>query len=223
MNLNQVRRGPSIAAAVALLLVGVTYVSVNRPAEARLAREAGELASLQARLASFESLVAGQPPVQPLIEELERSSNSLRQWASATGDPSSFYATFRTFAENCGVRIERIEPSRPAMTVRPEKRAAAKGGAAGDGNGRSGVDGQVFGYMIEVTGSYEGVSRFIDACDRSSGAGKVVSMRIFPATASAGTPAAAVDVVTGVVETLHLRLNLDSVATTPESETEAPR
>ena len=126
----------------------------------------------------------------------------VNSWTAASGDASKLYEAFRTLAAKCAVRIERVEPS---VTTRPAH-------ATGPNNATS----EVFGYSIEVSGTYLAVAQFMDACERDLGVTKVVSFHMSASNAPGIGPGSPTDpVIVAIIETSHLKLTIPSPRPAP--------
>src|SRR5262249_17676763 len=137
----------------ALAVVG--WLAGVRPLEQRLSAKQAELTRVKAMLTEVEQGGANAAPPAGGIHPLAGRAGQARgvnAWTGSSGDASRLYDAFRALAAKSSVRIERVEPS--ASSRSPTPRA------------RSGNSPEVFGYTIEITGTYPAVTAFIDACEQ---------------------------------------------------------
>jgi hypothetical protein len=179
--------------------VCASWFAAVRPMEHKLAAKRAELQSINSQLADFESGIASEPPLAKAIQGLTDRGRLINTWTACSGDASKLYEAFRTLASKCSVRIERVEPS-----------------SAGRGSHASSKDPnttELFGYTIEITGTYQNVARFIDACEQQLGVTKVASFHMSPvnnaAPGAGGSPAD--PAITAIIETAHLKLAIQGM------------
>jgi hypothetical protein len=164
---------------------------VARPMEGRLAVQQVAYASTIRAISEFEASESGTADVGPVITAMKARRDAIYAWTSKSGDMTRLYEAMRRIASQHKVRIERIEPT-AVRASGPRPDAGSKDPSA-----------EVFGYTVELTGTYEAVASFAAACDSQLGATKVVNVRIAAAGPSAAGAAAT---VSAVVETMHLKL-----------------
>lgn len=194
------------AIVIAAFAGGVWFGAV-RPMEAKLAAQKAELRSLSGSLAEFENGLTQQQPLARVIDDMTGQARRINAWTAGSGNATRLYEAFRTIAARCSVRIERVEPSTPSRAAR------GAGGAKGD------PASELFGYSVEVTGTYQSVTCFMDAVERELGATKIASFHLSPcSTTTSGLANSATDpLITAILETSHLRLTIPGVDGSPSS------
>jgi hypothetical protein len=173
-----------------------------RPLEQRLAARQADLEKAKERLAEFEQGVANAAPLEVEIQSLTAQARQINAWTAASGDASRLYDAFRALAAKSSVRIERVEPSSASRTSVPKP--------------KPGNASEVFGYTIEITGTYAAVAGFMDDCEQDLGVTKIISFHMSPNT-NAGIATSADPVITAIIETSHLRCSI------PSATGEAPK
>jgi hypothetical protein len=189
-----------LQAIVIALFAGGVWFGAVRPMESKLAAKNAELRALSGGLAEFESGVAQEEPLARAIDDMTGQARRINAWTAGSGDATRLYEAFRTIASKCSVRIERVEPSAPSRSSRS---AGSKAGPASE----------LFGYNVEVTGTYQSVGCFMDAVERELGATKIVSFHMSPCGAmTSGLANSPTDpLITAILETSHLRLAIPGV------------
>jgi hypothetical protein len=172
------------------------YVGV-RPLEQKFKEKKAELVALKKELELFDEITKSAPPLNVVIDGLNARGLRTNQATALSGNATRLYDAVHDLAKMNSVRLARIEPSNGRGGAQP---TASKGAFKGA---------EIFGYNLEVSGSFESVSRFIDACEQSLGVSKVVSFHLSPQ--SVGSTAKD-PVVTAVIETSHLKLQIPNVA-----------
>jgi hypothetical protein len=164
-----------------------------RPMEQKLAAKTVEFRSVSAELNEFEQTVATEQPIAAAIEAMTAEARKINGWTAKSGDPARLYDAFHGLATQCGVRIERVEPTAAHGALRKDPQAP-----------------EAYGYAIEVTGGYQAVAKFMDACEQDLGVTKITSFHMSPtggiAAAGAGDPS-----ITAMIETSHLKLAIPGV------------
>jgi hypothetical protein len=183
------RRHVLHSAAGGVLVLGV-WVFLVRPIERGVAERREALAGAQREVEQWEATLSQGGNAESAADEIRGRLEALYEWTAPNADPGRLYEALRSEARRAGVRIERIEPG-PMRQI-----------ARGAGGEREPL-GETFGYTIEVTGTYAGIASFVDACEERMGATKVSSLRV---SAGAPTPEGREPVLSGVIETMHLRL-----------------
>jgi hypothetical protein len=185
------------ACVIAGVVCALWYVIV-RPLEQRLVANKASLEGISTQLATFQDSIKDEPAMAPVIADYSTRTTILKDWTDRSGNAGRLYEEFRSIAADHNVRIERIEPN--------TGRSAGRWTKPGDKNQ---MVSEVFGYSLEVTGRYEDVARFLDACENQLGASKVVGFRMTPefnAAASAGATAG--KNISATIETAHLKIDL---------------
>lgn len=155
-------------------------------------RKRASLASASAELETVSELSTGVDG-DALLAGVTQRAATLKQWSGSTEEQALFYERVRALSAQNNVRVARIEP-RGSNTV-----------FSTDAQGRSLAVLERRGFGLEVTGSFEGVVRFIEACERELGAGVIEAFSISPAPArnDGGSEA---DRVIAMVEVTRLQL-----------------
>lgn len=177
----------------ALAVVAIWHMAV-RPMAARLDADRRALAASTAAVHDAQFVADAEGDLAGEAAALRARTQRLFAWSEVSGDPGRLYEQFRAIAAESAVRIERIEPGAPRAAGRP---------AAGE------PVAEVFSCTVDVTGDYEHIVRFIDACERSLGSGRVNAVRLAPVATPAGGAVAA------TIETAHLRLSRPAVQAAP--------
>jgi hypothetical protein len=171
-----------------------------RPIEQRFNDGAAELKGLNAQLAQFDQVVSSEPPLDGVIDALTTKGRRTNRATQVTASATHLYDTIRDLANSTNVKLARVEPS----TARAVK--------AGGDKGLKGAE--VFGQSIEVSGTYESVCKFIEACEHSLGVTKVASFHI--SVQSSGMPIATTSkdpILTAIIETTHLKMTIPKIGT----------
>lgn len=166
------RRWVIRAFAVAVLLAGVWRVGVFPLKREVLASEA-ELAAQAIEIANYHAVTAvRREPPDAAIAALQDRLDRISELSRRSGDASVFYESAGRLAEDCNVRIERIEPH-------------ATGGAA---VGKTGVKVDVSGFSIEVAGEFAGVLNFLGRLEGVGGISKITGVRVARVEYADATP-----------------------------------
>jgi type II secretory pathway component PulM len=168
-----------------------------RPLEQKLHDSHAQLEALTAQLAAFDQLVADEPPIDSVIDDLVVRARRANRAAAVTANPTRLYDAVHELAKASNVKLARVEPAGTRSRA-----------AAFDKNVFKGAES--FGYNIEVSGGYENICSFIDACERDLGISKVVSFHISPQTAP--TTPGVEPTLTAIVETTHLKIAISGIA-----------
>lgn len=179
-----------------------------RPVEQKLHDSRAQLKALTSQLAAFDQLVANEPPIRSVIDDLVARGRRANRAASASSDPTRLYDNIHELARATNVKLARVEPAGSRA------RAAA---ASPDKNAFKGAES--FGYSIEIAGGYENVCNFIDACERRLGVSKVVAFHI--SAQSAPTSPGGEPLLTAIVETVHLKLAIPNIPDEPARTADA--
>lgn len=195
-----------IQAIVIAAFAGGVWLGAVRPMESKLAAKQAELKTVSASLNEFESGVAQEEPLAKVIDDLTKQARRVNAWTASSGDATRLYEAFRVIASKCSVRIERVEPSnssRGSRSAAPSKNETTTS--------------ELFGYTIEITGTYHAVACFMDAVEQELGATKVASFHMSPAAAStAGLANSPADpLITAILETSHFKLTIPGVDPAP--------
>ncbi|CAG1008070.1 hypothetical protein PHYC_03515 [Phycisphaerales bacterium] len=177
-------------AAFATLTALVAWFMLVRPLEQRVAVQQRALASAQREIEQFESATLAEGELPPAIRDMQERLDALYDWARASGDSGRLYESLRRLAAISRVRIERIEPTVARQITKGQFTAS-----------ETTVDSS--GYIVEVTGAYEAIAAFTDACATQIGASRVSSLRV---STSAPTPNGEAPILNASIETSHLRL-----------------
>jgi type II secretory pathway component PulM len=180
-----------------MVCVGVCagwYLGV-RPMEQKFKQTKAELAAVKKQLEIFDQIMETEPPLEGVIQALSAKGRRTNQAAAVSGNATRLYDAVHDLARQHAVKMARIEPS-------------TNRGATVQANNKGLKGAEVSGYNIEVTGTYESVCRFVDACEQRLGVSKVVSFHLAPQSAS--TPSKD-PIVTGTIETAHLKLQIPHV------------
>ncbi|HYE61442.1 MAG TPA: hypothetical protein VD997_05560 [Phycisphaerales bacterium] len=183
-----------------MVCVGVCagwYLAV-RPLEQRFRDTKAELGAIHAQLALFDEMIDTEAPLEVVIEALSAKGRRTNQATALSGNATRLYDAVHDLAKTHSVKLARIEPS------------TGRGANQAPVNGKALKGTEVFGYSIEVSGTYESVCRFVDACEQNLGVSKVGSFHLSPQTVGS---TARDPVVTGVIETTHLKLQIPNVDT----------
>lgn len=143
----------------------------------------------QQRIAEELEAAAGAP--DPILE-LARNSNSARALAEfgvRPNDAQTLYNSYRRLAEECRVRVDRVEP----RTL--------------DSNSRNDTVKSVV-YTLDVAGTYEGVSRMIHSIQTRMGPTRVRAFRMTPAAKPGADATTSHDWLVATIETVHVELVL---------------
>jgi hypothetical protein len=184
------------ACIIAVVAAGAWLVGV-RPLELKLAAKQAQLTDVQTQLATFEAGLVNEAPLEEAIDSLTVQAQEINSWTASSGDASRLYDAFRALASRNSVRIERVEPSSSSRNPGSKPRAANAT--------------EIFGYTIEITGTYPAVARFMDACEQELGVTKVVSFHM-SASANAGAVTSTDPQITATIETSHLKFSIPGVA-----------
>lgn len=193
--MSQVAPGGHNKPVVRALIAGVAACAVwyyaDRPVQQNLKSRRAALVKAGGEVAINEQTATDEGDLLATIGDMRTRRDELYAQAAKSADMTGLYDSFRKLAIMEGVRIERIEPS--ASQKLPVNHALAD---------REPV-GETFGYAVEVSGAYEAIARFIDACERELGTSRVGRFRL---STNGPTPAGAEPVLTALVETVHLKL-----------------
>jgi hypothetical protein len=176
-----------------------------RPLEQKFKESKAQLAAHNRRVAEFEEITKKEPPLSAVIEGLNQQGWRTNQATALSGNATRLYDAVHDLAKINSVRLARIEPSTGRGGV---QLAASKGAFKGA---------ETFGYNLEVSGTFESVSRFIDSCERSLGVSKVVTFHLSPQTVGSTSKD---PMISAIVETSHLKLEIPNVAA-PKGVTQA--
>jgi hypothetical protein len=168
-----------------------------RPLEHKFKDSKAHLAALKVRLAEFDEIIRTEQPLTTTIDGLNQRGLRTNQATALSGNATRLYDAVHDLARINSVRLARIEPSTGRGAVQPTPTKGAFKGA------------ETFGYTLEVTGTFESVSRFIDSCERSLGVSKVAAFHLAPQIVGSSSTD---PVVTATVETSHLKLVIPNVA-----------
>jgi hypothetical protein len=191
-----------------LVCVGVCaawYLGV-RPLEQKFKDTKSELSALGTQLSEFDQIMDAEPPLEVVIEALSAKGRRTNQAAALSGNATRLYDAVHDLARTHSVKLARIEPS------------TARGNAQTPTGGKGLKGAEVFGYSIEVNGTYESVCRFVDACEQNLGVSRVVSFHLSPQTVGANSKD---PVVTGIIETAHLKLQIPNIEAAKSAHADA--
>jgi len=99
-----------------------------------------------------------------MIQRMEQESSLYRAAWAHSSDAAVLYRGFDEAAQDAGVRVVRLEPS--------------KGGIRTE---RQGASIETHGFVVEVEGVFEGVMRFIRQVQYGGGMTRIKSIRLYPA------------------------------------------
>lgn len=170
------------------------YLGV-RPMEQKFKDTKAELSTLRTQLALYDEIVEAEAPLEIVIDGLSAKGRRTNQATALSGNATRLYDAVHDLASKHSVKLARIEPSTARNNQQPISGKGLKGS-------------EVFGYSIEISGTYESVCRFIDACEQNLGVSKVVSFHVSPQTVGSNSKD---PVVTGIIETSHLKLQIPNV------------
>jgi hypothetical protein len=171
------------------------YVGV-RPLEQKFKEKRAELVTLKQQLSEFNEITQSEPPLKVVMDGLNSRGRRTNQATALSGNATRLYDAVHDLAKASSVRLARIEPSNSRGGAQPPATKGAFKGA------------ETFGYNLEVSGTYESVCRFIDACENGLGVSKVVAFHLSPQSIG---PVAQDPVITAVIETSHLKLQIPNV------------
>lgn len=166
---------------------GVAWGLIVSP-QARQA-SAHELAieQTQERIAAELSAAAGSPDPIRELAALSVAANALADFGVHPNDAQTLYNSYRKLAEECSVRVDRVEPRRL------------------DSNSRNDTVRSVV-YSLDVAGTYEGVSRMIHSIQTRMGPTRVRAFRMTPAAKPGAEATAAHDWLIATIETVHVEV-----------------
>lgn len=148
--------------AAAALLAGVWRVGVF-PLKREVLSSEAELAAQAVEIANYHALTALRPErPDAAIAALQERLDKITELSRRSGDASVFYESAGRLAEECDVRIERIEPH----------------SAGGSTSGKTGVKVDVSGFSIEVAGEFTGVLNFLGRLESVGGISKITGVRL---------------------------------------------
>ena len=165
-----------------------------RPLEQRLNDTRAELQALHTTLTTFDAQVASEPPLSGVIEALESRGRRTNRAVIISGDATRLYHTIHELAKANSVKLSRIEPS-AARSARTPGDKAVRGA-------------EVYGYSIEVNGTYQSIARFLDAFEQNLGVSKIVQFHI--STSIAGQTSKD-PILTAIIDTTHLKIAVPDV------------
>ena len=176
-----------------------------RPVEQKFNESAAELRALNTQLDQFDRMLASEPPLDRVIEALSTKGRRTNRASFLTSDATRLYDAVHDLAKVNNVKLSRVEPS----AVRSPK--------AGTDKAIKGAE--LFGYNIEISGTYESICKFIDSCEQDLGVSKVVSFHIAVQTNAPAGGNSTEPMLTAIVETSHLKLVIPSVGTDAPAHT----
>lgn len=177
------------AACVAVGAVAAWFLLV-RPLEQKVSFQQRALATSQREIEQFESASLAEGELEPAIRDMSDRLGTMYHWAQVSGDSGKLYEAIRKLAAASKVRIERIEPSASRQVTKGQPAAHEP-------------TVETTGYTVEVTGTYEAIATFAEACATQVGASRVNGLRI---AANAPTKEGEAPILSGSIETSHLRL-----------------
>ncbi len=166
-----------------------------RPLESKLIEKQAEFAALTVQLAQFQNVVATEPPLDATISALTGRARRVNLATSSSGDATRLYDDIHDIARTHGVKVARIEPGALRVAARSPTDKGFKGAS-------------LLAYSIEVTGTYEAVCKFVDSCDQELGVSRVSGFHV--ASQNSANPGKD-PIVTGIVETVHLKLAIPGI------------
>lgn len=184
-----------------------------RPLEARADRARAELAAQTNRVAGGAATVAQQDGSKAKLLQVQRYLDVSKEWTMPAESPTELYDSLVQLAEVGSVRLDRIDPAGSPRPLSPVSATAGLQAGATGAQGRRGAivtgaagqlqrnaySGELTGFRLGATGTFENIMRFIDAVQHQLGATRIGSMRIV----ASGTDMGQVELT---LDTWHLRL-----------------
>ena len=168
---------------------GVAWGLIVSPQARQVAAHHRSIEQTQQRIAAELDQAAGSP--DPIME-LERNSSAAKaiaEFGSRPNDAQTLYNSYRRLADECNVRVDRVEPRALDSVARHD-------------TVRSVV------YTIDVAGTYEGVSRMIHSIQTKMGPTRVRAFRMTPAAKPGAEATASHDWLVATIETVHIGIVL---------------
>lgn len=181
--------------ALAAACAAVWYLAA-RSLHVSLAQARAELAGAVNEISAHETDYppSAGDPAKAMLDLADREKR-VRDLTRVSGDAAKVYEALGVVAGSCNVRVDRIEPVRSGVREPRSSRQAAKPGAFA-------VSAESTHYVIEATGQYADIARFVKALERDLGLTRVVSLRLSPAPVTPGAPPA----ISASIETSHYKL-----------------
>ncbi len=179
-------------AILSIVCAGAWFIIVTPKQQAvTLRRE--QIANVETQISRGFTRQAGYVDPRVKGQELRKVAVSLRDFTKTSADPATLYDTYRAFAEEYGVRIDRVEPR------------------IIDGRRNESMTKRIV-YTIDISGTYEAVTRMLNAVETRVGATRIMSFRMTPSPKPNAEESVGHDWVSASIETLHLELTLpDSI------------
>jgi len=179
-------------AILSIVCAGAWFIIVT-PKQQAVAIRRDQIARVETQLSRGITRQAGYGDPCVKGQELRKVAVSLRDFTKTSADPATLYDTYRAFAEEYGVRIDRVEPR------------------IIDGRRNESMTKRIV-YTIDISGTYEAVTRMLNAVETRVGATRIMSFRMTPSPKPNADESVGHDWVSASIETLHLELTLpDSI------------
>lgn len=156
------------------------------------------------RITAELNATAGSPDPIEQLATMSVAANALAEFGVRPNDAQTLYNSYRHLAEECAVRVDRVEPR-----------------ALDSGAKHSTVRSVV--YTVDVAGTYEGVSRMIHAIQTKMGPTRVRAFRMTPAAKPGAESTSSHDWLVATIETVHVELAMpDAVAAAAKRVSQSP-
>jgi hypothetical protein len=156
--------------------LGMRWLLVE-PTAKSLAADRQELDALQSQVERSRSEQAGAAALDEAMRQVERDRAEIEHSSQLAMDESELYSKIMSLGETLGVHIERSEIARKSRDPR-ESRAGVPLASAEPSKAGSRVTS--LQYQIEVSGSYAGLSAFIQGLQSDLGYTVVKSVELRP-------------------------------------------
>lgn len=157
-----------------------------------LARHAGEYAQRMPELSRERA-------------EIEAKLSTMRERSEPARDAAALNARMEELAATAGVRLQRTQPREALSALSKDPPRATTDPATSDQPATASVKPDaVLGFTIDATGSYAGMTRFIEGLERNLGYTRVDSVRIAPDSETE-------DRVRATISTVHFAFSMPKV------------
>lgn len=168
---------------------GVAWALVVSPQSRAVEAREHAIEQTQARIASGATDSNSGPDAVADLERLNAAAKALSEFGANTNDPQTLYNAYRHLAEDCSIRVDRVEPR-----------------SLESNSGHNSVRTVV--YTVDVAGTYEGVARMLHAIQTRMGPTRVRAFRMTPAAKPGADAGSTHDWLVATIETVHVELAL---------------
>jgi hypothetical protein len=176
----------SMRAFVGAGLLGLSWCVGVQPLKREVLASEAALAAQSAEIAEYQlSLATQREDPDTAIAGLQKRLDEITTRSRQSADASALYESVGRLADTCGVRVERIEPR----------------SSAGRRDAASGVNIEANGFSFEVSGGFDGITKFLSRIEGEGGISKVTGVHL-TRTSTSEEPTR----ITGILETSHFRV-----------------